>query len=1640
MNLKRVAKISLLSIVLAMQSFILPVAFADLDISYDSETTSSDEAQGDISAADCANLSESLAAASGCSSSSASIDGFSGFDGTMEAPDAAAYDPALTKVTSGRELIQTIVNFALSFLGLISTVVVIYGGVLYVTSRGDETQAGEGKKAISYAVVGIVIILSSFAIVNTLLSATGADTSGDGTTGTTIAESGAAFDVTSVLEELTNITSEYLDAYKTYNKVVEEVAYMGSINAPVQVEVTDTDISVGGALEFIGEFITGADTDYSDIYSYVDQSEIDSYLDKLNAGIVKIQGTVDTSVSCTYESSQALKNYLKSGSTTSLVLPDMHFVKTAHAETVLEGQFDVTEDMISDEEANETANAGTGDCYYSVAYSGDENISDNWNVDPGSSGLTFFEIDVSEIDGTIKDRVADIGENAAEDYTRTVEDLAERLSDLNELFDDGDAATSTLQTINDAFTTLNTQITDAEDVDNISAVSVSSFIKSIDKIYKLVQNVQFVDARIAASVTTGNAPLIVRFDSLGTLDPKMGTVDDENISWDFGDLNASSDSPNTSTGPATSHKFENAGTYRVKMKASSSDPDYDIAAGIAYVTIKVSPRSSIIKLQATAGGESTELADFSVFPAIDKSTYKVILNEAKAGIQFSAEGSTGGGGEDDELSFYSWDFGDGEIVEGPTEVTPDLHMYGEEGTYTMSLTVTDATGLKDRKYTKIYVGSPAARISVSPESGMVGTKFEFSGAASSANLGTISNYKWAATLDGTPYALENDNGIEINTEFDQPGIYTMSLTVTDGVSGTDTDSIDVLVESQSPVAKFDYSVPNSTKPGTYIFDGSKSYDPDEKDTLTYAWAIGGEEGEDWSVESQETDGSAITINFLTTGERDISLSVSDNHESELQKTSVAEVTIDVSSVLDVDLDVGDGTYKLGESAEVEAEMTATSENASEVDIDYGDGESDLSTTFSSGKETFKHTYKQAGVFNVKLTALADDNSTNSITRRIYVGTGDSPIAVMNVTADGNDTGFGDSISGNIKTKFEFDATSSINTDGSSKNLSYSWNFDDQTTSSSSKVSHIFDETGDFDVVLTVKDSKDPTLSSQSNIKVTIEDVAPEISGITAVPVSSSLITPLTVNINVDASDVDGKIVKVNGWYYDVNNSSVALGEASFATTSFSLKVNTNGLEDEEITYGFAAEVYDNQNNKVSTAESLAESKIPTITVKNGPNASPTVGFGVDQTSVFVGDEINFTSTSKDSDGTIIAYTWDLEGDGFSDNESEEEPKLTYIFTESHPLGIDVKLKVEDDAGATAVSDSIKIYVTSNSAPPEAAFLTEITGKTVKFSDNTVFDSDNGAAFSGIYWDFDTSVDVNGDGVKDNDVEDKDKESPSHTYETLGTYNVKMTIVDNTGQTDTVTNAVKVIQTVDPKAGFSSVVSDKLVTFTDSSTTDTANDITVKSYKWDFDTSKDSDGDTVPDNDSDATTKNPSHTYDAYGIYEAKLTITDTYKKESSAENTVSLVAPIEPIVISFTSLPAAVSKKVTMTGENGYVTFYFSATGGSGDFSYQIDKNIFYDTSGDGERANDIDDAQSKSGSWETYFDKSYGQTVVKLSVTDNETGESAYDTIQITFQGSTGGANLFNATNSELYLFILGAFMAAIAGTALAYTSKPQS
>ena len=82
---------------------------------------------------------------------------------------------AIAQQTGGegdiREFAKTILNFILGFLGFIAVVYIIYGGFLYIMSGGDDGNVEKGKKIILNAAIGIIIILASFAIVNTVLKA-----------------------------------------------------------------------------------------------------------------------------------------------------------------------------------------------------------------------------------------------------------------------------------------------------------------------------------------------------------------------------------------------------------------------------------------------------------------------------------------------------------------------------------------------------------------------------------------------------------------------------------------------------------------------------------------------------------------------------------------------------------------------------------------------------------------------------------------------------------------------------------------------------------------------------------------------------------------------------------------------------------------------------------------------------------------------------------------------------------------------------------------------------------------------------------------------------------------------------------------------------------------------------------------------------------------------------------------------------------------------------------------------------------------------------------------------------------------------------------------------------------------------------
>ena len=74
-----------------------------------------------------------------------------------------------TKDTSGT-LITSVINVMLFIIGVLSVIMIVYGGILYVISAGDSGRVSKAKNTIMYAIVGLVVALLAYAIVNFVIT------------------------------------------------------------------------------------------------------------------------------------------------------------------------------------------------------------------------------------------------------------------------------------------------------------------------------------------------------------------------------------------------------------------------------------------------------------------------------------------------------------------------------------------------------------------------------------------------------------------------------------------------------------------------------------------------------------------------------------------------------------------------------------------------------------------------------------------------------------------------------------------------------------------------------------------------------------------------------------------------------------------------------------------------------------------------------------------------------------------------------------------------------------------------------------------------------------------------------------------------------------------------------------------------------------------------------------------------------------------------------------------------------------------------------------------------------------------------------------------------------------------------------
>ncbi|MDB5183848.1 MAG: rane protein of unknown function [Candidatus Saccharibacteria bacterium] len=69
-----------------------------------------------------------------------------------------------------KTLMGKIINTLLIVLGMIAVIMIVIGGIRYTTSNGDSAQIKSAKDTILYAVVGLVVAIMAYAIVNFVLA------------------------------------------------------------------------------------------------------------------------------------------------------------------------------------------------------------------------------------------------------------------------------------------------------------------------------------------------------------------------------------------------------------------------------------------------------------------------------------------------------------------------------------------------------------------------------------------------------------------------------------------------------------------------------------------------------------------------------------------------------------------------------------------------------------------------------------------------------------------------------------------------------------------------------------------------------------------------------------------------------------------------------------------------------------------------------------------------------------------------------------------------------------------------------------------------------------------------------------------------------------------------------------------------------------------------------------------------------------------------------------------------------------------------------------------------------------------------------------------------------------------------------
>jgi PKD repeat protein len=1415
-------------------------------------------------------------------------------------------------------LIVLVTNYVLGFLGLIAITAIIYAGILYVANFGNDEMTGKAKTIITYVAVGILVIILSYAIVNALVGVVGRNAGNVPSEEGDIVPIDSLFDVTgkdfvypviTTLRDLGDLCPSTPIGLIPNNSGCAQNEFIPDSDSDGIANLLDTDTDNDGVpntqdIDADGDGV--CDGDERSGAGGPCTSGPDLCPDTVSYVTFKLSDLEQNKIQVDRASEEEYKAYILGQCTPEQLAANSCSTATAN-KLVGCAEYQQLNDIDGDafRDLEDCDRDGDGlidnaECSGSFFTSYPPGNPQNLTVSPDTvfRGIRVFDVIRDEIDqDDDNDGVLDFG-IALQPEARDIllRQLSNNFSALEQFI------RITCATLPQTRKVLEYCAYDNQDepvgklvrrLDQLSSdlafVDFETFntlyqeFLAVAKSFSQVR-VQITPPRYEGDMPTNNAALRLPFEATRTVDPyqEFCPASNENYYWfvnknlDFSrglpGLLSSSTNPVDGKGVFFEYDFTEPGIYNVQLLVTSAckynivnpgaGESADVDAAIAGLS---SARVSIFPAPARLVVQVDEKEDMGSAPV-------PILTGTTSPIRFDLRRSVTNRGGFQSLTY---DCGDGQEnrIEGNELNWQFECTYSDaNGTKVVRLVAQDAVGTVPRDV-NLQFRNVISVIRVEP--GLVGTTdtvFSFDGTRSMPS--NISSYVYTIQQKvGNNY---NQLGLPIQQsmmtfQFPSPGEYRVILETSTGgaASQISTDSVDILIDQQEPIAAFKVTFPESIRPARALLDGSLSFHPDFTGTagLTYIWEVDGvvlqprtaNAGGPFVFE-QETPGSNARVfyEFQTIGEHQVALSV----VSGTQSDKVVD-RVEVKTLLGVDFTIDRPASRVNDVVT----FTPASDKALGFFWDFGDG-----ITLVSQNEPVLHKYTRQGSYTVKLTVEDGVGNLNSTQKKVIIGLQNQPLPFVQVFVNNieQDLTLVDCIEVSRNDNIVFDAGRSLNIAGQSNGLAFLWEIEDfeeiVQTRSFSRIFKDLTRGGCIDVDLTVTDLSTNVAAEAETVSIRVVNREPEITDIRFNVGEQELVTPVTVNVSVvGARDMDGRVARYRWWYFEEGQGQRKLDQriTDIARTTF--VIGPSNIEGTETTYYIGVEVEDNDGGVTSSVDAIGASK--PLVVTNGPNIAPIAEFITDRSTIRTGELITFTSTTRDPLGEFIpsaAYQWDFDGNGEYER-GISGARVTHRYEQ--PGLYRATLRVTKNGLSSQYEMLIRVIASTRE--PEAAFIFVQNGAEVKFISNSQVDPALEDKQLRHAWDFDTNTDTSGNGIVDDD-DDSSLLNPSFVFEGNKDMFVALRVTDSVGNSDRVTRIIPFIKTDEQRGtlGSTRVIRLKPVLITNPPQNPVDGRIYVRppysdvvfnpkqsegkiqEYRIDTNIFTDSDGDGIADNDVD----------------------------------------------------------------------------------------------------------------------------------------------------------------------------------------------